>query len=186
MRTIPGIRQILYPLEETVRSKFIQAITGGLICSNNKRRLLSLPTSYSGLAIPIFYELAETEFENSRKITSELTPLKMNQSSQYNINARKAKQLKQDLKRIKESNYKCCLKDLIVQMNGKEKRLVKISTEKGVSNWLTMLSITEHGFDLSKQQFWNLVRLRYGWEIADFPTFCPCGSKFETFSTHKL
>ena len=111
---------------------------------------MSLPTSYSGLAIPIFYELAETEFENSRKITSELTPLTINQSSQYNINSRKAKQLKQDLKRIKESNYKSCLKDLIVQMNGKEKRLVKISTEKGVSNWLTMLSINEHGFDLSK------------------------------------
>ena len=186
MRTIPGISQFLYPLEETVRNKFIPAITGGHICCNNEQRLLSLPTRYGGLAIPIFYELAETEFENSRKITSELIPLIINQSSQYNINARKAKQLKQDLKRIKESNYKSCLKDLIVQMNGKEKRLVKISTEKGVSNWLTMLSITEHGFDLSKQQFWNLVRLRYGWEIGNLPTFCPCGSKFETFSTHKL
>ena len=42
------------------------------------------------LAIPIFYELAETEFENSRNITSELTPLIINQTSQYNINERKA------------------------------------------------------------------------------------------------
>ena len=64
-------------------------------------------------------------------------------------------------------------------MNEKEKRLVKISTEKGVSNWLTMLPITEHGFELSKQQFWDSVRLRYGWEIANLPTFCPCGSKFD-------
>ena len=44
MRTIPGISQFLYPLEETVRNKFIAAITGGHICSNNERRLLSLPT----------------------------------------------------------------------------------------------------------------------------------------------
>ena len=41
------------------------------------------------LAIPIFYELAETEFENSRNITSELTPLIINQTSQYNISERK-------------------------------------------------------------------------------------------------
>ena len=36
MGTIPGISQFLYPLEETVRNKFIPAITGGHICSNNE------------------------------------------------------------------------------------------------------------------------------------------------------
>ena len=70
----------------------------------------------------MFYELAETEYESSRKITSELTPLIINQSSQYKISERKAKQLKQNKKRIKESNYKSCLQKLIVQMNEKEKR----------------------------------------------------------------
>ena len=68
MKTIPGISQFLYPLEETVRSKFIPAISGGHLCSNNERQLLSLPTRYGGLAIPIFYELAETEFENRVKL----------------------------------------------------------------------------------------------------------------------
>ena len=68
MRTIPGISQFLYPLEETVRSKFIPAISGGHLCSNNERQLLSLPTRYGGLAIPLFYELAETEFENRVKL----------------------------------------------------------------------------------------------------------------------
>ena len=78
MSTNPGISEFLYPLEETVRNKFIPAITGGHICSNNERRLLSLPTRYDWLAIPIFYELAENEFENSCKITSELAPLMKN------------------------------------------------------------------------------------------------------------
>ena len=80
IRTIPGISQFLYPLEETVRNKFVSTITRGHICSNNKRRLLSLPTRYGRLAIPIFYELAETEFKNFRKIMSELTPLISKQS----------------------------------------------------------------------------------------------------------
>ena len=64
-------------------------------------------------------------------------------------------------------------------MNEKEKRLVTISNEKNVSNWLTMVSITEHGFELSKQQFWDSVSLRYGWEITNRPTFCQCGTKFD-------
>ena len=179
MGTIPGISQFLYVLEETVRNKFIPAITGGHICSYNEPRLLSVPTHYSRLAIPMFYELAETEYESSRKITSELTPLIINQSSQYNINERKAKQLKQNIKRIKESNYQSCLQELIVQMDEKEKQLVKISTEKGLSNWLTMLPIPKHGFELSKQQFWDSIRLCYGSEIANRPIFCPCGSKFD-------
>ena len=88
-----GISQFLYPLEETIRNKFIPAIAGGHICSNNEW-VLSLPPDSDDLAISIFYELAETEFENSLKITSEFTPLIMNQSSEYNINERKAKQLK--------------------------------------------------------------------------------------------
>ena len=36
MRTILCISQFLYPLEDTVRNKFIPAITGGHICSNNE------------------------------------------------------------------------------------------------------------------------------------------------------
>ena len=49
-------------------------------------------------------------------------------------------------------------------MNDKEKRLVDISTLTGVSNWLTVLPITEFGLELSKQQFWDSIRLRNGWE----------------------
>ena len=44
-------------------------------------------------------------------------------------------------------------------MNHKEKRLVDISTLSGVSYWLTVLSITEFGFELSKQPFWYSIRL---------------------------
>ena len=51
MRTISLISQFLDPLEETIRKKFIPAITWGYICNNNKQQLLPLPTRYGGLAI---------------------------------------------------------------------------------------------------------------------------------------
>ena len=46
-------------------------------------------------------------------------------------------------------------------MSEKSKRLLQLSAEKGVSNWLTMLPIAEYGFGLSKQQFWDSISLRY-------------------------
>ena len=48
-------------------------------------------------------------------------------------------------------------------MKDKEKCLVDISTLTGVLNWLSVLPITEFGFE-SKQQFWDSIRLPYGWE----------------------
>ena len=64
-------------------------------------------------------------------------------------------------------------------MSEKSKRLLQLSTDKGVSNWFTMSPIAKYGFEFSKQQFWEYICLRYGWEISKLPTTCPCGNKFD-------
>ena len=63
-----------------------------------------------------------------------------------------------------EKKYKNVYRKLTIEMNSKEKLLVDISALTGVSNWLTVLLITEFWFELSKQQFWDSIRLPYGWE----------------------
>ena len=73
LRTIPNILNLLLPIERNIWSKFIPAVTGSYICNDKERVLISLPTRYGGLAIPIFHETAEIEFMNSIKILSELT-----------------------------------------------------------------------------------------------------------------
>ena len=75
LRTVPNIRHLLLPLEKIIRNKFIPAVTGCHIWSDKERVLVSLPTRYDGLAIPILNETAEIDFMNSSKITSELTAL---------------------------------------------------------------------------------------------------------------
>ena len=75
MRTIPDISNLLIPIEDTIRNRFIPAITGGRIFNKEERKLLSLPTRYGGLAISIFHEQAEVKHKNSRRITAELTSL---------------------------------------------------------------------------------------------------------------
>ena len=75
MRTILNIRNLFLPNQNTIRNRFIPAITGGRICHDEERKLLSLPTRDGELAIPIFHEQAEVENNNSRRITTELTSL---------------------------------------------------------------------------------------------------------------
>ena len=64
-------------------------------------------------------------------------------------------------------------------MNDEEKRLMDISTLTEVSNWLAVLPITEFGFEISKQQFSNLIGLRYGCENVQSTNICPRGRKFD-------
>ena len=72
LKTVPNIRHLLLPLEKTIKNRFIPAVTRCHIWSDKERVLISLPTGYGGLAIPIFSETPEIKFINSSKITSEL------------------------------------------------------------------------------------------------------------------
>ena len=178
IRTIPDISYLLLLLEDTIRYKFIPAITGGQICSDNERILLSLPTRFGGLNIPLFHELSKIEYENSRKITKGLTTLITKQDVNYTVSSTELSNLKCQIKGEKEGRHKETLNNLKQTMNKEQQRLNEINQEKGVSNWLLVLPMIENGFDLTKQQFWDGIRLRYGWPIANLPTTCACGSPF--------
>ena len=67
-------------------------------------------------------------------------------------------------KKVNREKYKNAIERLTTEINDKEKRGVDIPVLTGVSNWLTVLPITEFGFELSKQPFWDSIRLQYGWE----------------------
>ena len=69
MRKIPELGELLKPLEDVIRFKFIPSIIGGHICSDDECKLLSLATS-GGLAILLFHEIASFEYENFIRINS--------------------------------------------------------------------------------------------------------------------
>ena len=58
------------------------------------------------------------------------------------------------------------------------KRCVELASEKGASNWLSVLPVEEHGFHLSKGDFRNALCMRYGWMLPNLPSKCVCGSAF--------
>ena len=44
---------------------------------------------------------------------------------------------------------------------------------------MTKLPILDEGYDLTKQLFWDLIRIRYGWILARLPSNWECGRKFD-------
>ena len=58
------------------------------------------------------------------------------------------------------------------------KKSLTICSEKGTSNWLSALPITEHGFALHKGAFRDALCLRYGWRPPNLPSHCVCGKFF--------
>ena len=92
------------------------------------------------------------------------------QRMEYSVDELAIKKIELEIKKEKENAYKYNMEHLKENMFKKSKRLLKLSTGKGLSNWLTMLPIVEYGFELSKQQFWDSICLRYSWEISKLPT----------------
>ena len=177
IRTIPEINELLRPLEDIMRNEFIPAITGGIVCSNDERKLLSLPPRLGGMGLTVFSDECDLEYNNSRNITASLRKSIVEQSSQYS--AERKTSTKNKIKSNREKRQKDILESIRSSMNEKQLRLNDNNTEKGVSNWLTVLPIKHHGFDLNKQEFWDGIRLRYGWNLLNLPTVCACGTKFD-------
>ena len=70
---LPNIENYLVPIEEVLRTEFIPAITGGYICSDTERILMSLPIRFGGLGLTIINEISESTYNDSREITAKLT-----------------------------------------------------------------------------------------------------------------
>ncbi|XP_057296729.1 uncharacterized protein LOC130625645 [Hydractinia symbiolongicarpus] len=64
-------------------------------------------------------------------------------------------------------------------MDESAKRQDEANQEIGASKWLTTLPIKECGYYLTKEQFFDALRIRYNWELPRLPFECACGSKFD-------
>ena len=177
MRTIPDICQHLQKLDQYVEKVFIPALIDGHIPSNVERKLLSLPVKLGGMGIVIFADIAKTEYQNSRKIIESLAKLHLEQTTEYNISRDELAKMKYNIKKEKLQRNTERLQSLIIDLPTNKIRLNKINQEKGASTWLSTLPLKEEGYSLLKQEFWDLVKIRYGWPLSHLPNMCSCGEK---------
>ena len=57
-------------------------------------------------------------------------------------------------------------------------RAMSYNGEKGASQWLGVLPLTEFGFSRHKGAFRDVLALRYGWNPRHVPSQCACGKCF--------
>ena len=184
LRTIPNISIHLKRLDEVITTEFIPAITNGIQCNELERSFLSLPTKMGGLAIPIFSEISDLEYEYSQSLTSSLKRDIIAQERKVNtIPPTEENNSPSEIRRkIKNDKHKLNEENLIrirVQMNEEKRRLNDLNREEGASIWLTTAPLKDEGYSVSKQEFWDLIRIRYGWYLKRIPEFCECGNKFD-------
>ena len=179
MRTIGNIGPALRKVDDVVTTLLIPAITGGIIPTTAERRLFSLPPSMGGLGIPIFEDFSVAAYENSTNVTMMLQDAIIAQKRQYDIDEKKLSAAKGEMKKRILSRNKDIFDKIYVESTERRRKLLEIISKKGASLWLTTLPIKEEGFQFDKQTFWDLMRIRYGYQLTRLPEKCACGAHFD-------
>ena len=60
-----------------------------------------------------------------------------------------------------------------------QKLFNSLSQQQGAWSWLITLPIKQKGYDMTKQLFWDLVRMAYNCELSRLPSVCECSMKFD-------
>ena len=120
---------------------------------------------------------AAREYASSIQVTSPLVEHTVSQTHQLPDESI-IKSGRQAVKHGKAQDLSEIAENLSEIVPRKTKRALKLAQEKGSSVWLTVLPLQEQGFNLSKREFRDAVKLRYDWSFDDIPSICACGENF--------
>ena len=101
-----------------------------------------------------------------------MTDLIKDQLVLYSVNGIEQKKIITTIKTERENIHKNVLNTLQNRLNENQVRLNSINREKGVSSCLTSNPISDHGFDLTKQQFCDSLRLRTCLVLPNMSSTC--------------
>jgi hypothetical protein len=180
MRTIPEFEKFLAPLDDLITYGFLPTLFGSSL-SSSEREIMALPTRFGGLGISNLQDRAPREYSASRLITSEnVSAIKQQKMSVPPFNEYAVAQVKGNLAEL----YKQRLSSVKHHASITLRRALELGEEKGASNWLTTLPLTDQGFVLNRNEFTDALNLRYYRELRGLPSKCPCGQQFGL--THAL
>ena len=82
------------------------------------------------------------------------------------------------IKQQRESKTNTKIEELKNELNSNQLHMMKLNQEQHASSWLTSLPLKEEGYIVNKQCFFDLIRIRYGWQLDRIPSKGECGSTF--------
>ena len=168
LRTIPDIQDLLEPLEEAISQVLITAIVERK-CSKLDKDVLALPVRLGGLGLSNPCHEAAREHASSIQVTSPLVEHIVAQTHQLPDESL-IKSGRQAAKCGKAGELSEIAENLKQIFPRKTKRALVLAQEKGSNVWLTILPLQEQGFNLSKREFRDAVKLRNDWPFGDIPS----------------
>ena len=173
MCTIESVGSLFQPLEDVLHQHFITALTGCDPRSEVEQELLALPCRLGGLNIPNPTTICEFQFSASKKLGGPLASLILRQSDEFSIPS-----LHSEIRHARQLLLTANFDDVKSRLDSTLQWTMDLLRSKCSSNWLTALPIQEQGFHLNKQELWDALCLRYGWQLSNVPDHCVCGSPF--------
>ncbi|XP_066916388.1 uncharacterized protein [Clytia hemisphaerica] len=174
LRTIPSISDELKRVDEAVRHRLIPSLTGGRIINDHERVMLSLPPRLGGMGLKIFSEESTNDHHDSMSATVVLQNLILQSEADAPDSKSKSR-----LHNERQQRNQVKLRAFLDESDDETKRMKETLNQKGVSNWLTVIPTNERGFELTKQELWDAIRIRYNWPLDRMPSICACGSSFD-------
>ena len=144
------------------------------------RILIALPPKLGGMGITNPIEIANDEYENSIRLTQNLTKMIINQDWFGSIDENEINEIKKSIAKGREMKQREQLKSILdnEDLTEMERKKIEICQEPGASNWLTAPPLREAGFSLNKQEFRDALSIRYNISIKGLPETCACGCEF--------
>ena len=179
MRTTPGISELFEPLEEVLHTSFLPTTINRHITPSH-RDVFALPARDGGVGVFNPVTTADTEYTRSIDTTAPLSKVILEQC--ITIEPERALALATELKSAKQimvtskrASEKKAVQTVVSNMSASEQRRHEELSARGASTWITTLPLQEHGFVLNKQEWWDAMAMRYGFELEGVPPTCGCG-----------
>ena len=177
-RTIPGISSLFQPLEDTIRHKYIPALLGGQLVTDDERVLLSLPGRFGGFAVDNPVSSCERNYLASVCLTQQLTDDLVLQAQTLGVDDQKQREIKCRLHSDRVQKHKETVAMLTNTLPPERSRAMLCAQDKCASVLVTTLPLQKYGFALSKVEFRDQLLMRYKWPLMNLPLTCSCGSSF--------
>ena len=166
--TTPKKTDFFHQDDETISNNLIQALRNKDRPDEITRRVLSVPVKNGGLAISQPGDYSKN-YSDSQNLSEALDDA----SSDLIILEHDRMKKKIRKERLKTTTQK--QNQTIGATNPDLSHDLKFARENGAS-WLNALPIEKHGLWLTKSEFRDALRIRYGWDFKNIPSTCACGS----------
>ena len=178
MRTIPNTEYLFKSVDKVIDEEFLPALFNGRKLTSQERELVALPTRLGGLGIIIPSDNCNIQFESSCAITKQLQERISTQKETLEINKAEVTKIISEIKNNKDGRQINQAMEVYSKLDETKRRLVSCTSEKGASSWLNALPLKCKDFHLTKNEFWDALNMRYGFQIKRLPSTCACGKDF--------